>query len=231
MLRFRASSQWTLSWRAGGRWIRTLGPALHSPVGTPFCRLRDGPVRQNGNHPFATGHRAFEVRFPRNAGKGEGQFARPNTGQIRTGVAYWCPSGPHTTAIFINKISAKPRSRFAPVHTVPKRGRKRSPGGNGGRTSANANGAPSARTTARMGMRGTTSPTIKPARAPITGVRTASPVSVTTSNECALPLPCGMARTRSSRSVYTASPTAKPITGRTSKSIISISTARRPTHT
>ena len=37
----------------------------YSPFRTPSCRLRDGPVRQNGNHPFATGYRAFEARFRR----------------------------------------------------------------------------------------------------------------------------------------------------------------------
>src|SRR3984893_6210985 len=53
-------------WRAGGSWIRTLGPASHTHrFGTPSCRLRDGPVRQIGHHPFATGYRAFEARFRR----------------------------------------------------------------------------------------------------------------------------------------------------------------------
>ena len=37
----------------------------YSPFRTASCRLRDGPVRQNGNHPFATGYRAFEARFRR----------------------------------------------------------------------------------------------------------------------------------------------------------------------
>ena len=37
----------------------------YSPFRTPSCRLRDGPVRQNGKHPFATGYRAFEARFRR----------------------------------------------------------------------------------------------------------------------------------------------------------------------
>src|SRR6202030_4478159 len=47
----------------GGRWIRTIGSASHTHrSGPPSCRLRDGPVRQNGNRPFATGYRAFEAR-------------------------------------------------------------------------------------------------------------------------------------------------------------------------
>jgi hypothetical protein len=55
-----------LQTRRGGRWIRTLGPASHTHrFGTPSCRLRDGPVRQIGHHPFATGYRAFEARFRR----------------------------------------------------------------------------------------------------------------------------------------------------------------------
>ena len=37
----------------------------YSPFRTPTCRLREGPVRQNRNHPFATGYRAFEARFRR----------------------------------------------------------------------------------------------------------------------------------------------------------------------
>ena len=37
----------------------------YSPFRNPSCRLRDGPVRQNGNRPFATGYRAFEARFRR----------------------------------------------------------------------------------------------------------------------------------------------------------------------
>ena len=73
-------------------------------------------------------------------------------------------------------------------------------GSNGARISASGNGERSARTTARTAMRGITSPTIRPARAPITGARTASPVSATTISGCALPLPCGTARTRSSKS-------------------------------
>src|SRR5438874_13599334 len=31
---------------------------------TPSFRLRDGPVRQNGKHPFATRYRAFEGPLP-----------------------------------------------------------------------------------------------------------------------------------------------------------------------
>jgi hypothetical protein len=37
---------------------------------------------------------------------------------------------------------------------------------------------------------------IKPAHAPIIGVRTVSPVSAMKNNDCALPLHCGMAKTR-----------------------------------
>jgi hypothetical protein len=70
-------------------------------------------------------------------------------------------------------------------------------GGYGGRTSANASGAPFARTTAPTGMRGIISATIKRAHALITGARTAWPVSVTITSGCVLRWHCGTARTRS----------------------------------
>ena len=53
--------------------------------------------------------------------------------------------------------------------------------------------------------------------------------SATTSSGSASPWPCGTARTRSSRSACSASPTARATTVRTSRSTTSISTAR-PTH-
>ena len=33
----------------------------YSPFRTPSCRPRDGPVRPNGNHAFATGYQAFDA--------------------------------------------------------------------------------------------------------------------------------------------------------------------------
>src|ERR1700731_3102210 len=48
----------------------------YSPFRTPSCRLRDGPVRQNGNHPFATGYRAFEARFRRRVYRATGKQAK-----------------------------------------------------------------------------------------------------------------------------------------------------------
>src|SRR5271166_6734651 len=42
--------------------------------------------------------------------------------------------------------------------------------------------------------------TTRPGRAPITGARTVSPASATTTSGCVLPLLCGTARTRSSKS-------------------------------
>src|SRR5215831_4720165 len=47
-------------------------------------------------------------------------------------------------------------------------------------------------------------PTIRRVPALTTGVRTASPALATTTSVCVLPLPCGMAETRSSRSGYSA---------------------------
>ena len=61
-----------------------------------------------------------------------------------------------------------------------------------------------ARTTARTATRGTISATIRRGRGPITGARTASPASATTSSGCALRWRCGTAGTRSSRSGYSA---------------------------
>ena len=51
------------------------------------------------------------------------------------------------------------------------------PGRNGGPTSASASGERCARTTARTATPGISSPTIRPARAPTAGARTASPAS------------------------------------------------------
>ena len=89
---------------AGGRWIRTLGPPVedgawtasaelrevpagqlrfdsnprfrftYSPFRTPSFQLRDGPVRQNGSHPFATGYRAFEASAAEYTGQPSGGF-------------------------------------------------------------------------------------------------------------------------------------------------------------
>src|SRR5881396_1789357 len=61
--------------------------------------------------------------------------------------------------------------------------------------------------------------------------KTAWPVFPTTSSSCASRWPCGTARIRFSRSVCSASPTAKPITVRTSRSTTFTSTAPRRTPT
>ena len=92
-----------------------------------------------------------------------------------------------------------------------------------------ASGARCARTTARAATPGTTSPTIRRARAPTAGARTASPASATTSSGCASRSRCGTAPTRSSRSGCSGSPTARATTARTSRSTGSTSTAT-PTH-
>ena len=62
-----------------------------------------------------------------------------------------------------------------------------------GPISASASGARSARTTAPTATRGTTSPTTRRARAPITGARTAWPASPTTSSSSASRSRCGTA--------------------------------------
>src|SRR5262245_5122357 len=63
------------------------------------------------------------------------------------------------------------------------------------------------------------------------GARTAWPASVTGTGFSASRWPCGTARIPSSRNACSAWPTARVITARTSRSITSISTARRPTPT
>ena len=65
------------------------------------------------------------------------------------------------------------------------------------------------------------------ARAPTAGARTGSPGSATSASGCAWRWRCGTAPIRSSRSGCSASPTARAITARTSRSTGSTSTARR----
>ncbi len=89
------------------------------------------------------------------------------------------------------------------------------PGRSGVPTSASGNGAPSARTTASTATRGSTSPTTRPAPAPTSGARTASPGSATTPRSSASRSRCGTGSTRSSRSGSSASPMPRGTTART----------------
>ena len=81
----------------------------------------------------------------------------------------------------------------------------------------------------RAATRGTTSRTIRRARARTAGARTGSPGSATSASGCAWRSRCGTAPTRSSRSGCSASPTARATTARTSRSTGSTWTST-PTH-
>ena len=54
-----ASSHLTHRWREMDSNPRSR--FTYSPFRTPSCRPRDGPVRPNGNHAFATGYQAFDA--------------------------------------------------------------------------------------------------------------------------------------------------------------------------
>ena len=109
------------------------------------------------------------------------------------------------------------------------RARYRRTGACGGHISPSAPGERCARTTASTAPRGSISTTIRRARAPTAGTRTAWAASATRRSACALRLRCGTAATRSSRSARSGSPATRATTARTSRSTTSTWTPRRAT--